>query len=928
MYSLCGTREPGGFLHIGKIVTALCVSIICICPVCVEASCYEYVGCYADEPGDRRDMPHAINSLAWASLTVGQCVSACRDAGYAYAGLQDGRAISKANCWCGNSYGTHGLADNSFNRCDKNCPGRPYDLCGGYNGFAGPNSIYKVQSEPELCGPGTCEGEVCQCGDTHSGMHCQIPGVCRWAVSYTWGDQLLTDTSMQEQYIREMLTWDGKFAAEGRAVTAGSALTCDHIDLLDNGSPKAAALFTAPSKESLHISMLALVVHRVPLAWHFMAEASDEPSARAAAVQRLEKIINSYEKLDQTYPGLGGWLPWCKVSDAGFELNSDTNVQLPALDNGQLVWSMISAAVALEGDHQSLAQRYYSYVSLLTSTVRTLFMGDQSYVSMTGKVVDAKAAFSSGNCQREGELSDPYEGELMIMFVDLTQTWADQASKDALWTTVKTNQIAVTYDREGLPNGPITVQRGWRFSAHELWKYLVLPYTDNELVARVLANGERARTWNSKLKGIPGLLASCYTADHHYKDVFGVPSISMGYTEPSNEDLMVTPYGAYPLILVDRGYGLAWHRAMLARPEMQCVLGSVEASQAYEKPPRVAKTTSWDTKVTADLAALGGTPDLTRLWMSSNGKLDRFREVVDFMHTPFFTSLQGENTPFAPPPGLEEIDNGTHPTPDFINCPRLTDPVPPPFTTTTTTTRQSSTSTTLLSSTSTTLPSTTTTTLLTSTSTTSPLSSTSSSYTLMASTVTVTTAGTTTTTTFPYTGFTSGSLMLNITAPNEAALTAVRLPDSAQCTSLETAVSRSLAQLMNLDPELVSASVQVSTSGARRLAVSATADVAYTINVERSRQEILADQLASQHPTTVSAFMSLSMLDVGLDGYSAQVMTVTAVADGSPCTGSGRMTCPASSAVPEHPNVLVLFAAVLTASLSLHRVAGTPCAAC
>ena len=57
---------------------------------------------------------------------------------------------------------------------------------------------------------------------------------------------------------------------------------------------------------------------------------------------------------------------------------------------------------------------------------------------------------------------------------------------------------AVTYENASLPNGPITVQKGWRFSTHEMWKYLVLPYLDNEIVAEVVRNGERARTCVAK----------------------------------------------------------------------------------------------------------------------------------------------------------------------------------------------------------------------------------------------------------------------------------------------------------------------------------------------------------------------------------------------------------------------------------------------
>jgi len=70
-------------------------------------------------------------------------------------------------------------------------------------------------------------------------------------------------------------------------------------------------------------------------------------------------------------------------------------------------------------------------------------------------------------------------------------------------------------------------------------------------------------------------------------------------------------------MLVDLGYGLALHRAMLGRPQMQSVLGSVESSKAFGDH-KVAAYTSWDTKVTSDLAALGGVTSLTKGMLNSD----------------------------------------------------------------------------------------------------------------------------------------------------------------------------------------------------------------------------------------------------------------------------------------------------------------------
>jgi len=485
---------------------------------------------------------------------------------------------------------------------------------------------------------------------------------------------LIRDQSVQEEYIKFMLTWDGKFATVGQGISQ-TALTCDHVDLAENGAPKTTFCYTAASKESLHIEMLALVVSGRRLAWHWIASAANEDNARTIAIQRLQQIIGSYERLNQAFPGLGGFIPWISVENNGFKLDSETAVMLPALDNGQLAWAMVAAAHALKVAGQgALAARYDAHINLMTSSAPVLFLNPASgRVWMEVTVTHARAPLSSANRAGKGQLGDPYEGELMLMFLDMFCAWPDPSRKSKMWEPVKQNQIMVKYDHPGLPNGPISVQRGWRFSSHELWKYMVLPYTDNEHARRVLANGERARTWNSKLKGIPGLLASAYNSNHQYIDRYGVESISMGYPEPPQSGLHVTPYGAYPLMLADLGYGLAWHRAMLGRPRMQSVLGSVESSKAFGDP-QVAAYTSWDTKVTSDLAALGGVGALIRSKLQSEpAKLARFTALVQELYAPYFPTLEGEDTPFAEPPGLAQSDDLASSSPvDFANCERLT----------------------------------------------------------------------------------------------------------------------------------------------------------------------------------------------------------------------------------------------------------------
>jgi len=79
-----------------------------------------YIGCYVDTPD--RDLPHL--AFATASTTIKACREKCGQLGYLYAGLQDGK-----ECWCGNSYGKHGLAS-AAGQCDMQCAGDFGTVCG------------------------------------------------------------------------------------------------------------------------------------------------------------------------------------------------------------------------------------------------------------------------------------------------------------------------------------------------------------------------------------------------------------------------------------------------------------------------------------------------------------------------------------------------------------------------------------------------------------------------------------------------------------------------------------------------------------------------------------------------------------------------------------------------------------------------------
>lgn len=256
----------------------------------------------------------------------------------------------------------------------------------------------------------------------------------------------------------------------------------------------------------------------------------------------------------------------------------------------------------------------------------------------------------------------------MLMFIDM-MTDGDGRPTDKMLAKMwkkynKGNNVGTWTSDE---TGPITIQKGWRFSAHEAWKYLALPYLDEEFdtVRRLFRNQERVRTWEAHLNGIPGLKAACYGTNPWYVDRLGIVAASNGFDDQVREsDKMVTPYGAFPLILADRGKGLAWHRAMLARPRMQNQYGSTEASRQNSDNPGVAMKCTWDTKVTTDVALLGGTQAILKRYLQANGKWDRFVERVTTNHKKF-ESLEGEQNDFAPVPAQEVMNAAA----DFSTCP-------------------------------------------------------------------------------------------------------------------------------------------------------------------------------------------------------------------------------------------------------------------
>lgn len=115
-----------------------------------------YLGCFLDNnvPGRPRD----LSGAEWTNgqMTNQQCVSSCRERGFAYAGTQYG-----SYCFCGNSYGRYGsLSGGEGRKCDMRCSGDGNQICGG----SWANSVYSTSQQTSRrfvwrrVGTGDCTG--------------------------------------------------------------------------------------------------------------------------------------------------------------------------------------------------------------------------------------------------------------------------------------------------------------------------------------------------------------------------------------------------------------------------------------------------------------------------------------------------------------------------------------------------------------------------------------------------------------------------------------------------------------------------------------------------------------------------------------------------------------------------------------------------
>lgn len=459
--------------------------------------------------------------------------------------------------------------------------------------------------------------------------------------------------SEADSFMETIANRERGFYQPGVGYDARTGLTFDShpVDFASGelrGKPRA---LSAASKESLHLILLIKALQGRREAQLALSPDPNDPSkAEGAALKTLEAKIGSYETFGRDYPGYGGFLPWFAIRDGRMIPDAQWAGRVPALDNGELAWSLYFAANALKAlGHDRLARRYQEQLDLMKKNVVPIFFDP------VARKIRGVAVLKAGNLTApamnsyatEGYfVDDAYEGLLMVHFADLFGNWSGrEEDREALWAMPL--RRLVDYERKGLR---ITVERAWVGSSHEQWGSLVLPFTDEPLAKTLFLNAQRVRTLDAASRGWPGLRASTHRpvgddSSPSYQSDLGIEGIGSDRTSRAR---IFAPYAAFPLAAAAKTLFATWLKRMLAAPGAWGPYGIGESFNfAGDKH---APVLTWDGKALPLIAWLDGISGDVRRLLIRDGLYDGFRARVAADYRRFDgLPIEGTDVPLRAP---------------------------------------------------------------------------------------------------------------------------------------------------------------------------------------------------------------------------------------------------------------------------------------
>lgn len=462
------------------------------------------------------------------------------------------------------------------------------------------------------------------------------------------------------RFMKNVVARERRFYQPGVSYDATTGLTFDghSIDQRTGelvGKPRN---WSAASKESLHIILLAKAVAGDPTAQALITPDPDHPEAAVPrALDVLTRKIATYRRFHERNPGFAGFLPWFKVERGEMVPMKDWTDRVPGLDNGQLAWSLYMAeGVLREHGKVELADAYRDHMQLMADNVVRVFYDPaaqhfrgEAHLGRGGAVPPSKNRYVT---QKGGyHIKDAYEGLMLVHFADQMGAWRGRAAtgREAVWRDPRRQPAATT-----IGGKRITVVEGQFYGSHEEWGFLVLPTRDVPVADRLFRNGQRVRTQFSARSGYSGLFAPT-----HQPISGAVPEGGLGYVNssgvPGVTQLPVrtgtpifAPYAAFPLALVDSSLFAGWMQSMLRRPGM---LGPYGIGESYSEDGSSAPLLTWDGKALPMVALMGGVSSDIRRFLQRDGKYEAFlaREKADYRRFDG-RRIFGDDVPFHAPP--------------------------------------------------------------------------------------------------------------------------------------------------------------------------------------------------------------------------------------------------------------------------------------
>ena len=461
--------------------------------------------------------------------------------------------------------------------------------------------------------------------------------------------------------INGLLLKESNFFQLGIAVNDKTFLTQDGIFLnsISLQPVGKASPFSAASKESLHLNLLAKAVLNDDRAQQllFGINVNNTDDGVTQAISMLDQKLTTYEQFDAVYPAFGGFLPWFISEDRGSGVSmyplSGWEDRIPALDNGQLAWSIFLVYHCLyKMGYDSIANRYEQRFQKMAKNAKTIFFDtERNVISGISQFTD-----TSGNSdpslppeqllyiKDSYALTDPFEGELMAVFMTMFSPDLSDIKKQQLWA----NKFVNTRNYEASSGDTITVIEGWAFSSHEQWKFLILPYLDYKITRDLFLNGEKVRADYSNKNQYRGFFASVNTPTNTYESLLGIQSVA---SQMGVKNTIIAPYANFPMLLADQNQhtntGLKWLKNTLA---FDNILSEYGALESYDTSTfSITPLLTWDGKALPNLAMMGGVMNETREFMIQEGIYLDFINLLDTQYSGFSGAISGIDSIIAPP---------------------------------------------------------------------------------------------------------------------------------------------------------------------------------------------------------------------------------------------------------------------------------------